>query len=385
MDTQGKLAYLADVSRHDLSCACGGRNGDHRRRGEGGVWVYPTSVPRGGDSVMLKTLLSSACVNDCKYCPLRSRQDVPRHTLAAEELAEAFMGYVRRGGIYGMFLSSGVVRDADYTMDRMLAVLRTLRRRHEYRGHLHLKIIPGCSDAAIEEALRAASTVSLNVEAPTRASFAPLSERKDFDRDIVRPIKLISRLTGPGGPYERVKVMTQFLVGASTETDRELVGATFGLYRRLGLARVYFSAYQRGLGEADLPGEKRHAAEPVTEATSPRGSAQRDLLTREHRLYQADFLIRKYRWEESDFQFAADGSLPLGADPKQLWAAAHPEFFPVRLGRATRDELLRVPGIGPTTAERIVKARREGVLGGLADAGVRGRRLATAGKYVVAG
>ena len=386
MDTQGKLAHLADVSRYDLSCACGGRNDDHRRRGPGGTWVYPASVPRGGESVMLKTLLSSACVNDCRYCPLRCQQDVPRHTLAAEELAGAFMGFVRRGGIHGLFLSSGVVRSADHTMDRMVAVLRLLRQKHAYRGFLHLKVIPGCSDAAIEESLGLADVVSLNVEVPTRAALAPLSSRKDFDRDIVRPIKLISRLTARGGPHERTRQMTQFIVGASSETDAQIVKATFGLYRRLGLSRVYFSAYQRGLGDPSIPGERAcsDAARRFPSPDAPMGTLRTsDLLTREHRLYQADFLIRKYRWDERDFIFGADGSLPLAGDPKQLWADAHREFFPVRLRSAGMETLLRVPGIGPTTAGRIVKTRREGVLRGLRDVGLRGKRLARAAGYVV--
>jgi predicted DNA-binding helix-hairpin-helix protein len=370
MDTRRKLAFLADESRYDLSCACGGKNDDHRRRGADGVWVNPASMPRGGPSVMLKTLLSSACVNDCRYCPLRRQRDVPRYTLAPEELAEAFMGYFRRREIFGLFLTSGVVRDPDHTMGRMLAVMETLRRKHEYRGFLHLKIIPGCSDAAIEEAMRLASTVSLNVEVPKRSCFSGLSGRKDYDRDIVRPIKLIGRLRARGGPYARVKQMTQFIVGASDETDAEIVRATFGLYRRLRLSRVYFSAYQRGLGDPSIPGE--------------RGAAGgRDLLTREHRLYQADFLVRKYKWDLQDILFEADGSLSLSTDPKQRWADRHPGFFPVRLLAADRQSLLRVPGIGPVTAGRILQTRREGVLRGLRDVGLRGERLAKARSYVV--
>ena len=370
MDTRRKLTFLADASRYDLSCACGGKNDDHRRRGPDGVWVYPASVPRGGSSVMLKTLLSSACVNDCRYCPLRRDGNTPRWSLAPEELAEAFMGYVRRREIFGLFLSSGVVRDADHTMDRMLTVMRLLRGKHEYRGFLHLKVIPGASDAAIEEALRLASTVSLNVEVPKRSCFASLSSKKDYDRDIVRPIRLISRLTARGGPYAGVKQMTQFIVGASDETDSDIVRATFGLYRRLHLSRVYFSAYQQGLGDPSIPGERR-------------ASGGQDLLTREHRLYQTDFLLRKYKWDLEDILFEPDGSLSLHTDPKQRWADRHPEFFPVRLRSASRPSLLRVPGLGPVTVGRILQTRSEGILRGLRDVGLRGKRLARARTYVV--
>ena len=370
MDTRQKLASLADESRYDLSCACGGRNDDHRRRGSDGVWVYPASVPRGGSSVMLKTLQSSACINDCRYCPLRRDRDTRRATLAPEELAEAFMAYVRRRELFGLFLTSGVVRSPDHTMDRMLATAESLRVRHGYRGFVHLKVIPGASDAAIERAMQLASTVSLNVEVPKRSSFEKLSNSKDYERDIVRPVKLISRLRARGGRYGRVKQMTQFIVGASDETDRDIVQATFGLYRRLGLSRVYFSAYQRGLGDASIPGERS-------------GGAEADGLTREHRLYQADFLIRKYRWPLEDILFEPDGGLSLHADPKRRWAEAHPEFFPVRLRSADRQSLLRVPGVGPVTADRILRTRAEGILRGLRDVGLRGKRLVQASPYVV--
>ena len=370
MDTQARLELLADASRYDLSCACGAKDGDdHRRRGADGLWLYPVSLPRGGDSIMLKTLMSNACVNDCRYCPFRSGRDTPRCALSPEEVASLFMAYARRGGVFGLFLSSGVVRDPDHTMDRMLAAASLLRKKHQYRGYLHLKIIPGASDAAIEEAVRLASAVSLNVETPKASYFRILSGKKDFDRDIVRPIRLISRLTAPGGPAARVKQTTQFVVGAAQEKDAEILQAAFGLYRRLGLSRVYFSAYQRGLGEPDLPGERG--------ASSPQ-----DLLTREHRLYQADFLLRRYRWDLRDIEFEADGNLALAADPKERWAQRHPEFFPVRLRRAEKEDLLRVPGLGPTTVERILAARREGGLRSLEDVGLRGARLRKAAAYV---
>jgi len=372
MDAEQKLKALADDSRFDLSCACGTkRASDHRHRGPDGLWLYPASLPRGGTSVMLKTLVSNACSGDCRYCPLRAGRDIRRCTLAPEDVARLFMDYARAKKVFGLFLSSGVIRDPDTTMDRMIAVARILRRAYEYRGWLHLKVIPGASDAAIEEMLSVASAVSLNVEVPTRAAFRPLSTTKDFDRDIVRPMKVISRLRARGSPRARVKQMTQFVVGASDETDAEIVTAAFGLYRRLRLNRVYFSAYQRGLGDPSLPGERAGAAAPE------------DLLVREHRLYQTDFLIRTYRWDLEDFLFEPDGSLSLATDPKQRWADAHPEFFPVRLRSADRRELLRVPGVGPITARRILETRRCGRLRHLGDVGLRGKRLAKAARYVV--
>lgn len=366
MDAKERLSILADASRYDLACACGTTSDDHRTRTGDGRWLYPASVPRGGRSILLKTLLSNSCVNDCLYCPLRSSQDVPRCSLEPEETAGLFMEYVRRLDIFGLFLSSGVVRDPDHAMDRMLAVARLLRSEHRFRGYLHLKILPGASDAAIEDALSMASAVSVNVEVPKASHLKLLSQRKDFERDIVRPIKLISRWTGPGARFARVKQTTQFIVGAAGEKDEDIVKAVYGLYHRWGLSRAYFSAYQRGLGDASLPGERGQ-----------------DLLTREHRLYQAEFLIRKYGWEERDILFQPDGNLALDQDPKEVWARRHPEFFPVRLLSARREELLRVPGIGPTLAGRILQARRHGTLRGLEDVGLRGSRLQKTAGYVV--
>ncbi|HUU31756.1 MAG TPA: radical SAM protein [Phycisphaerae bacterium] len=348
MDTQEKLKFLADASQYDLACACGTKDGpDHRRRGPGGVWLYPASVPRGGTSVLLKTLLSNACANDCRYCPFRNDRPVRRCTLAPEEVAAAFLEYARQKKVFGLFLTSGVLRDPDYTMDRMLAVAALLRRRYAYRGYLHLKIIPGASDGAIEEALGLATAVSLNVEAPTRAAFAALSRRKDFDRDIVRPMRLISHLTARGNRHHGVHQTTQFIVGASDETDADIIQATYGLYKRLGLSRVYFSAYQRGLGDPTLPGEQSAATGD-------------DLLMREHRLYQTDWLIRKYGFSADEIPLESDGRLSLKTDPKELWARLHPERFPIDINRADRYELLRVPGLGPTTVKRILEIRRNG-------------------------
>jgi predicted DNA-binding helix-hairpin-helix protein len=335
------------------------------------VWLYPVSLPSGGTSIMLKTLLSSACVNDCAYCPLRNDQDVRRCTLEPEEVARLFLELVRRLGIHGLFLSSGVVRDADHTMDRMTAVARILRRRYAYDGFIHLKVLPGASDAAVEDAVSLANAVSLNVEVPTRAAFQGLSATKDFERDIVRPIKLISRLTARGTPRARVKQTTQFIVGASTETDAEIVEATSRLYGRWGLQRAYFSAYQRGFGDPALPGER-----------APR-LAPDELLTREHRLYQVDWLLRKYGFRAEEIPFEPDGSLSLAADPKAMWARRHPEFFPLDVNRASRHELLRVPGLGQVTVRRILERRRKGGrLRCLGDVGTVGKRLCKAAPYV---
>lgn len=371
MDTIGKLKVLSEDSQYDLACACGTGNEDRRRRGLDGRWLYPVALPQGGYSVLLKTLLSNSCVKDCGYCPLRSGTDARRCTMGPEEVARVFMEYLGRKKVFGLFLSSAVPRDADYTMEKINAVARILRYKHHYRGYIHLKIIPGASDAAVEDSLSLASAVSLNIETPGREHFAALSRTKDYDRDILRPLKLMGRLTGKGMKYSRVKCTTQFIVGAADEKDEEIVDSLYGLYGRLNFKRVYFSAYQKGLGRPDIPGERRDPAHP-----------EKPFL-REHRLYQVDFLKRKYGFGREDIVFDARGNLMLDRDPKEVWAESHPEFFPVRLNTADREELLRVPGLGPETVRRILLMRRGGRINRLGDIGVRGKRLEKIRSHVV--
>ncbi len=343
-----KLETLAADAQYDLSCACGTAPGDHRRRGLDDRWLYPVTLQGGGRGLMFKTLLSNACSNDCRYCPLRAGSDaVRRCALSPEETVRAFMPYWNSGRVLGIFLTSGVPSTPDAAMDRLIATAEILRRRERFRGVLHLKVIPGASDAAIERAVQLASTVSLNIETAGERHFAKLSARKDYLRSVIAPLKRIAALTAPGTPRARVKATTQFVVGASDETDREIVRYMGGLYDRLRMHRIYFSAYQRGLGDPSLPGE-----------TSPATNA--DLLRREHRLYQTDFLLRKYGFDAAEIGFDAAGNLPLDLDPKEAWARVHPERFPVRLRTASREDLLRVPGLGPLAVKRLLAARRAG-------------------------
>jgi predicted DNA-binding helix-hairpin-helix protein len=373
MDPFEKLKLLSDASKYDLSCACGTADDDHRTRGESGAWLYPVSLPSGGRSIMLKSLMSNVCSNDCNYCPYRSAVDVPRCSLTPDEMAGLFMGYANRGGVFGLFLTSGVIGTPDASMRLLNDTAAILRYRRRYRGYIHLKIIPGASTAAIEEAVSLASAVSLNIETPGEKHCNKLSSRKNFLRDIIAPLGTIRSLTARGTRYARVKTTTQFIVGASDETDSEIVRYTRGLYDRMGLDRVYFSAYQKGAGDAGLPGERR-----------PDEAPQRRFV-REHRLYQTDFLFRKYGFTLEDIGFGPDGNLSLDKDPKQVWADSHPEFFPVRCDRAEAPELLRVPGIGPTLAKRIVERRRGERIRSWEGVGIRGKRRALVERYAVCG
>jgi predicted DNA-binding helix-hairpin-helix protein len=296
--------------------------------------------------------------------------DIRRVSLAPEETVKVFLDYYNQRKVFGLFLSSGVIGSADATMDRLNSVARLLRKRHGFKGYIHLKIIPGASNTSIEEAVSLASAVSLNIETPGEKNLAKLSQKKRYLQDIIEPIKLISRLTSPGSRYERVKQTTQFIVGAAGEQDAQIVKYMHGLYERLKMHRVYFSAYQRGLGDESIAGEQ---IEPESQA---------DILMREHRLYQVDFLLRKYAFTESDIIFQKDGNLSLTTDPKETWALNHPDYFPVNINKASKFSLLRVPGLGPVTVNRILERRKQNHLSTIEDAGKVGARLQIAKKYL---
>ncbi len=366
-----KLEILSADAQYDLACACGSTKDEHRKRSSRGRWVYPVTMPNGGQRSLFRTLISNVCSSDCKYCPLRVQRDVRRCSLSAAETASVFWDYFTRGEVFGLFLSSSLCGSADATMERLNATARILRSKYRYRGYIHLKVIPGASAAAIEEALSLSTAVSLNIETPGEKNLAKLSNTKHYITDIIEPIKLISRLTSKGARYEGVKQTTQFIVGAAGESDNEIVKYTAGLYERLKMHRVYFSAYQRGLGDEKLPGEQKAVQNPE------------EIFTREHRLYQVDFLFRKYGFTEQDFFFDANGNLSMESDPKEVWAGRHPEAFPMNVNRASKLELLKVPGLGPITVERILNQRREGRINRIEELGRANARLRKAEKYVV--
>jgi predicted DNA-binding helix-hairpin-helix protein len=367
-DTQEKLEILSTDAQYDLACACSCNQDEHRVRGQDGKWIYPVTLPNGGTSLLFKTLISNVCTNDCKYCPLRANQDIERCTLSTEETVRVFLDYFKQRKVFGLFLTSGVLGMPDATMERLNRVARLLRHRHAFRGYIHLKIIPGASNAAIEEAVSLSSTVSLNIETPGEKYLAKLSNKKRYIEDIIEPIKLISRLTGKGNRFQRVKQTTQFVVGAAGESDTEIVKYMWGLYDRLRMHRVYFSAYQKGLGD-ELITQK--------ELQTPA-----DVFMREHRLYQVDFLMRKYGFTDSDIVFDNAGNLSLSADPKETWAKNHPEQFPVNVNRASRLELLRVPGLGAVTVNRILEYRKAGPIRNVTDIARPGALLRKAGAYL---
>lgn len=362
-DTFEKLQLLSRDSQYDLACACGSTKDSHRTRGSQGKWIYPVTLPNGGKSVLFKTLISNVCSSDCKYCPLNRNADIQRCTLNSEEIANTFLDYYNRREVFGLFLSSGIIGTAEATMDRLITSCEILRKKHQYKGYIHLKILPGSSPAAIEKALSVATAVSLNIETPGKEFLSKLSEKKDFLKDIVEPIKLISKLIKEH--HRRIKQTTQFIVGAAGENDRQIVNYTSALYNKMDLDRVYFSAYQR------------------TNKENNPNLTDTDSFVREHRLYQVDFLFRRYGFQQDDIIYDKSGLLSTETDPKELWAKNHPEFFPVNVNTATKYKLLHVPGLGPSTVELILNKRKVAKIQTIDDIDtIAGKRMLKASRYL---
>jgi predicted DNA-binding helix-hairpin-helix protein len=250
-------------------------------------------------------------------------------------------------------------------MDSLIACVELVRSRYAFDGYIHLKILPGASEAHIERALQLAHRVSINLEAPGPERLAAIAPSKDFGRELIEPMRVVKRLIdASGGRLAPAGQTTQFVVGAAGEPDREILGTTSELYRNLDLKRAYFSAFQ------PVPGTPLDGLQPTP-------------AWREHRLYQADWLLRFYGFGFEDLVFDTDGNLARQADPKMIYAQAHPELFPVEVNRASREELLRVPGLGPRSVDRLLRWRREGCLRDVSDLGKAGAVPGRAASFVL--
>jgi len=347
MDVWRKVEALGEAAQYDICRGCGTHTS--RVRDDVGRWIYPAVRPDGKRLSMLKVLQSNYCENDCAYCAHRSGRDCRRTSFSPDELARIFDRLARQGRVEGLFLSSGVWGGSSRATERMLDTVSIVRRRYHFDGYVHLKILPGADDASIEASVRMASRVSVNLEAPNAARLRAITQAKDFDRDLLGPLRTADRVRRQMG--RAVSITTQFVVGASDEPDRELLASAAALYQYLRLARVYYSAFQPVQG---TPLED-HPPTPTW---------------REHRLYQADFLLRQYGFRFQDLGFEQDGNLSRDRDPKLDWALRHPECFPVEVNSASRAWLLRVPGIGPVSARRIMGRRRQAALRDLDHLGI---------------
>lgn len=320
-------------------------NKTSRKVRETEVGVYNAVMPGGKTKPLLKTMLTSACERNCYYCPFRAGRNYRRATFKPEEMATTFMDMRRAGLVEGLFLSSGIVQGGVSTQDKLLDTAEILRHKHNFNDYLHLKIMPGAERAQVERAMQLADRISVNLEAPNTRRLQMLAPRKEFLEELLRPLQWAEeiRRTQPahrGWKGRWPSTVTQFVVGAAGESDLELLSTAHYLYRRLRLGRTYFSRF-RPLEDTPLA---EHPAENPW---------------REHRLYQASFLLRDYDFDMEEMPFGDDGNLPLDVDPKMGWAQKNLVADPVELNRAGREMLLRVPGIGPKGAAAILRTRRQ--------------------------
>ena len=347
-----KLSILSDAAKYDASCASSGtsRRDSVGGRGVGsteGMGICHAYAPDGRCISLLKILLTTFCVYDCAYCVNRVSSNTPRARFSVQEVVDLTLGFYKRNYIEGLFLSSGIIRSADYTMEEMVRVARTLREDHDFRGYIHLKLIPEASPALVNEAALYADRLSINIELPRDDSIASLAPEKDARRirkamGAVRlGIEAASEPARTAAPpkYAPAGQSTQMIVGADGAFDGEILSRSAGLYGAYGLRRVYYSAYS-----------------PIPDTTA-RLPPARPPLAREHRLYQADWLMRFYGFAASEI--AADGeNLDLELDPKHAWALRHRGAFPVDLNTADREQMLRVPGLGVTAVDKLLVLRR---------------------------
>ncbi|MBR0817145.1 putative DNA modification/repair radical SAM protein [Bradyrhizobium liaoningense] len=356
MDVQRKLEILADAAKYDASCASSGTEKRDSSDGKGmgstapGMGICHSYAPDGRCISLLKVLLTNACNYDCLYCVNRASSNVPRARFTIDEVVKLTLDFYRRNYIEGLFLSSGIIRSPDYTMEQVVSVARKLREEYHFRGYIHLKTIPEADDALIAEAGKYADRLSINIEMPQETSlqqFAPEKDVRAIRRTMGRlRLKLDeaedSRSTKTKAKPQRFAPAgqsTQMIVGADAASDHTILHTSSNLYGSYRLRRVYYSAFS-----------------PIPDANRALPLVQPPLL-REHRLYQADWLMRFYGFDVGEI---VDDSamLPLDIDPKLAWALRHRDRFPLDVNRASREELLRVPGFGTKAVERIIATRR---------------------------
>lgn len=354
LNIEEKLAILADAAKYDASCASSGTSKRDSKKGglgsTGGMGICHAYAPDGRCISLLKILLTNSCIFDCQYCINRKSSNVRRARFTAKEVVDLTIAFYKRNYIEGLFLSSGIIHTSNYTMEQIVEVARSLREDHLFRGYIHLKTIPDADPQLIEAAGRYADRVSINVELPTVAGLTRLAPEKstrqiegamgDMKMSILdaRDAKKRYRSAPRFAPAGQ---STQMIVGADAATDSDIIARASGLYDRFGMRRVYYSVFS-----------------PIPDASSVL-PLRRPPLMREHRLYQADWLMRFYGFALQEVQSTADdGMLPLDIDPKLAWALRFREHFPVDINRAPKEMLLRVPGLGTKSVGSILSIRR---------------------------
>lgn len=305
--------------------------------------VFKAKKSGGGESRLLKTLLTTACERNCNYCAFRAGRDFQRSSLSPDAMANTFERMHQAGLLDGLFLSSGIIRGGIPTQDKIIATAEILRRKYHYRGYIHLKLMPGAEYDQVKRSMELANRVSINLEAPNAARLAALAPKKHFDSELISTLKMVENIRQTleaKSPYIRrwPSLATQLVVGAAGENDLEILSTCANLLTQLNLSRVYFSKFS-----------------PVQNTPLENVPAENPL--RQLRLYQASFLLRDYGFEMEDFGYAENGNLPLGTDPKSFWARTNLMNAPIEINQATRVQLLKIPGIGPKGAQQILTSR----------------------------
>jgi len=365
-----KVLPCGQVARHDgkgSSIFAGTSTGLEAKRKSLGV--TEAVMPGGKTITLLKTMVTSACERNCYYCPFRAGRNYRRATFKPEELAQTFMEMYRAGLVEGMFLSSGIIRGGVATQDKLIATADILRNKLNFRGYLHLKIMPGAERDQVRRSMELASRVSVNLEGPNDKRLRLLAPKKVFLEELLQPLKWVEEIRQTVAPVKTwsgrwPSSTTQFVVGAVGDSDLELLTTSSYLLGQLRLSRTYYMAFNP---VPDTPLEHVAAENPW----------------RQHRLYQASFLLRDYGFDLEEMPFSQDGNLPLEADPKLAWAQANLAEAPVELNRAEHESLLRVPGIGPKGARSILQARRNNKLRELGDLKAIGVRPTRPAPYVL--
>ncbi len=352
-----KLKILAESAKYDVSCASSGttRKNTSGSLGSANGWGICHSFTEDGRCVsLLKIMMTNYCMYDCAYCINRRSNDLPRATFSVEELVSLTIEFYRRNYIEGLFLSSGVINNPDYTMERMVRVVKELRTIHKYNGYIHMKSIPGCSEELVRQAGLYADRLSVNIEIPTEQNLKMLAPEKDHE-SVYKPMLYIQQGVLQSNE-ERQKYRsaprfapagqsTQMIVGATDENDKQILNTSAALYTRPSMKRVYYSGF--------IPVNSYDTRLPAVKAAP---------LVRENRLYQADWLLRFYEFKVEEIVDDAYPNLDLEIDPKLSWALRHPEAFPIDINKADYSMLLRVPGLGVKSAKLIVMSRRHGRL-----------------------
>lgn len=349
-----KLSILADAAKYDVSCSSSGSNRKNTNKGLGttGMGICHAYTEDGRCVSLLKILMTNVCIYDCAYCVSRKSNDIKRAAFTVQEIVDLTINFYRRNYIEGLFISSGIFTNADYTMERLVLVAKKLRTEHKFNGYIHLKSIPGASDEILKEAGLYADRLSINVEMPTEKSLALLAPDKKRE-DMIQPMKFVQqailenkeekKLFKKAPVFAPAGQSTQMVIGATPETDLEILYLANGFYKKMQMRRVYYSGYVPISNDNRLPA----IGTPVP-------------MLRENRLYQADWLLRFYGFDVEDIVDVQNPLLEMDIDPKLSWALRNMHLFPIDINTANYEMIVKVPGIGVQNAKKIISSRRFG-------------------------